>query len=416
MASQIYNEKSSKTKENINQIESTTAQRVLENKLGGCVDSQPRRKIRIIENKIEKIEAKFQEALQIKKNYEIIAKQLMDEKVGWEAQLTSLESSLKDSEHDINELKLLKHDAVHSKEVATKTLHQLSQHPQTSSQPPENDMEPNQPLQEKPKDKKKLKMQASIHEPSEQITVHDDADQETLRQYESLYHKLKEASGEADITDILQKYSSLEVVTTNLLEQKKTKEAKLFQLNREKVELKEKLESYRMTDNKEITREELTCKESELDIFHAKNEVAKSSTEELLKIEIDVVAGISHLRKSLSKYITMDNASKSEEEILDTFIMCAEKMKNLYNFYKSDSDFIKILASRSSINYNDAYLEEMMGKKGKPFVYMNKKNNKLLYKAMTTNIESKQDLDRFKARIESEIKVTKKPGKPKMKK
>jgi hypothetical protein len=45
-----------------------------------------------------------------------------------------------------------------------------------------------------------------------------------------------------------------------------------------------------------------------------------------------------------------------------------------------------------------------------------KKNNKMLYKSMSTNVESKQDLDRYKVRMESEVRVNKKAGKSKLKK
>lgn len=76
------------------------------------------RNIRILENRLDKVMIKFNEAQSIKKTYEQIVKRLKEERVGYDNQLAAIERSLKGKERDFEELLLLAHDATHAKELA----------------------------------------------------------------------------------------------------------------------------------------------------------------------------------------------------------------------------------------------------------------------------------------------------------
>lgn len=76
------------------------------------------RQIRILENKLDKIMIKYNEAQSIRKTYEQIVKRLKEERIGYDNQLAAIERSLKGKENDYNELMLLSHDAIHAKELA----------------------------------------------------------------------------------------------------------------------------------------------------------------------------------------------------------------------------------------------------------------------------------------------------------
>ena len=78
--------------------------------------------IRIIENKLDKVMIKYNEAQSIRKTYEQIVKRLKEERVGYDNQLAAIERSLKGKEHDFEELMLLANDAEHAKQLAQAEL------------------------------------------------------------------------------------------------------------------------------------------------------------------------------------------------------------------------------------------------------------------------------------------------------
>ena len=61
---------------------------------------------------------KFNEAVSIKKTYEVILTGLKEEKISYDRQLEGLEKAIKSQDKDYNELLLLSHDANHARELA----------------------------------------------------------------------------------------------------------------------------------------------------------------------------------------------------------------------------------------------------------------------------------------------------------
>jgi hypothetical protein len=62
------------------------------------------RQIRVMENRLDKAMIKYNEAMSIRKTYEIIVKRLREERVGYDSQLLAIERSLKGKESDLAEL------------------------------------------------------------------------------------------------------------------------------------------------------------------------------------------------------------------------------------------------------------------------------------------------------------------------
>jgi hypothetical protein len=86
-------------------------------------DDHPQmRTIRVMENRLDKAMIKFNEAMSIKKTYELILKRLKEERIGYDNQLTAIEESLKGKSQDIQELVSLSVDANFSKDQAEANL------------------------------------------------------------------------------------------------------------------------------------------------------------------------------------------------------------------------------------------------------------------------------------------------------
>ena len=73
---------------------------VEENKLGFIEENPLMRNIRLLENRLDKVMIKYNEAQSIQKTYEDCVKKLREERVGYDSQLSIIESSLKGKEQD----------------------------------------------------------------------------------------------------------------------------------------------------------------------------------------------------------------------------------------------------------------------------------------------------------------------------
>ena len=80
------------------------------------------RKVRTLENRLDKAMLKYNEAVGVQKTYEAILGKLREERVGYDKSLESLEGAIKAKEADLSELLLLSHDAYHAKDLAGKDL------------------------------------------------------------------------------------------------------------------------------------------------------------------------------------------------------------------------------------------------------------------------------------------------------
>lgn len=65
---------------------------------------------------------KYNEAISIKKTYDVILKRLKEERLTYDKQLEGMEKAIKQKEFDLSELLLLSHDANNAKELAQKDL------------------------------------------------------------------------------------------------------------------------------------------------------------------------------------------------------------------------------------------------------------------------------------------------------
>jgi len=99
----------------------------MDSKLPKTEDSPQMRHIRVLENRLDKAQIKYNEATSIKKTYQTILKRLRDERNGFDNQLAAIERTLKSKEKDYEELLLLSHDAYHAKEMAQAELHRFEQ-------------------------------------------------------------------------------------------------------------------------------------------------------------------------------------------------------------------------------------------------------------------------------------------------
>lgn len=88
-------------------------------------DNEYTRRIRSLENKLDKAMIKYNEAQSIRKTYEQIVRRLTEERVGFDNQLAAIERTLSAKQKDYEELLLLSGDANHARETALGELERV---------------------------------------------------------------------------------------------------------------------------------------------------------------------------------------------------------------------------------------------------------------------------------------------------
>ena len=80
------------------------------------------RQIRVLGNRLDKIMIKYNEAVEMKKTYEVVQTKLSEERLGYEKQLQQVERSLKQKNSSLSELMRLSQQATKAREAASKQL------------------------------------------------------------------------------------------------------------------------------------------------------------------------------------------------------------------------------------------------------------------------------------------------------
>ena len=93
-------------------------------------DDHPQmKKIRLLGNRLDKIMIKYNEALDVKKTYDLIQSKLEQEQLHYDNQLQDLEKSLSDKNFDLNELMTMSEAASKEKEGIDKRLQRIQANP-----------------------------------------------------------------------------------------------------------------------------------------------------------------------------------------------------------------------------------------------------------------------------------------------
>ncbi|CAM9454306.1 unnamed protein product [Ectocarpus fasciculatus] len=120
-----YKSRSSAVRKGLQQLKDEVKDLELESRQPNREDSPLTRKIRMLENRLDKAMIKYNEAQSIRKTYEQIVKRLKEERVGFDNQLGAVERTLQAKIKDYEELLLLSGDANHAREVAQSELDRL---------------------------------------------------------------------------------------------------------------------------------------------------------------------------------------------------------------------------------------------------------------------------------------------------
>ena len=319
------------------------------------------RQIRILENKLDKIMIKYNEAHSIRKTYEQIVKRLKEERIGYDNQLAAIERSLKGKEHDYVELLLLSHDAIHAKELAQSELKKY-EHKKAAVRK----------LREKYIDEKKRQLEArgelmEKHEKKELDQIESEnyekdmgksQDQpnfqnemaqneinivkDDILDYEEGFRKLYEITGVNDVNEIIQKFITSDETMKSLKDLEQQYHEKIEILGLERNRLKNELNHLKYEKAQAQTRKQIDEIERTVNMISIACERHKIKFERYSKILVNATAGIEHLNDKLEFY-KLDgrpNILVTDNSLGESLTLCIDKMKHIYNIVKNDTLFM----------------------------------------------------------------------------
>jgi len=332
-------------------------------------DSPLTRKIRMLENQLDKAMIKFNEAQSIKKTYEQIVKRLQDERVGFDNQLAALERTLSAKRNDYEELLLLSADANHAREVAVQELErvrggyeEVKRHRDKEVRERRQIAQVKSDMQERIAQRERLRdeiaaenggglseQERAAAEEAEAQARDDalrkaDAQREKIDIFESAFRQIKEATGVSDVNEVIQKIVSQESTTENLMVLTKENQTKVEQLAEEKAAIKARVEEIKYSGpGGGHKRKMVDDNEEALAASSAKLERARLKYERLAKMLIQVKAGIDHLAEKLDavrqggRQITM-----TDDTIVDVLYQCEQTAVALLGKVKAGQEKLQV--------------------------------------------------------------------------
>jgi hypothetical protein len=322
-------------------------------------DNEFTRRIRSLENKLDKAMIKYNESQSIRKTYESILYRLNEERVGFDNQLSAIEKTLLAKQRDYEELLLLSGDANHAREVALNELETVRNHYENEKKKREKDLrEKHMSVQlrktmlDRMKHREKLRNSLNntlSKPPSPEQELRNSLSQKSLQLekiesknkvniFENAFRKIKEATGVSDVNEVIQKIITQESTTENLINVTKENQLKIETLNQMKKKIKSHVEELKYSGiGGGQHRKMVDSYEDQLANASTRLERARLKYERLNKIIISMKAGIGHLQDKLESFrdeiggksyiISDDSVSDALHECHLCFSMILKRIK-----------------------------------------------------------------------------------------
>ena len=301
------------------------------------------KRIKLLENKLDKAMIKYNEAMSIRRTYEQILTRLKEERAGYDNQIAAIQKSLKAKGHDLNEFKLLLQDSKMAK-VYSKLLVENTNLSKKAFEDHFNQLiqaHKNENLKELQKEKSEERKRKNIQN-EVQATISDDKpkDGKDLTNLEAKVKELeekdkivRETTGADDINEICQKFSNLTETKDNLKNEQKELEKMLKSLKEKKEEMIQELKELKFTSQNEITRKQIEENEKKAEKCMNLCEDSRQKLRKQNKLFVDISTGIDTLLLILSH--------KNFEDAIKNKIINDKDAENEDDFNQKYQDLIK---------------------------------------------------------------------------
>jgi len=313
-----------------------------EAQLPSALDNPTMKEIRALENRLQKAVSKYEDAYEVRRTYEQIVKRLKEERIGFSNQLEARELTLRAKEGDYEELLLMSHDANQSKEMAKQELAKFEALVSEERKLREKELaerrmlvakkqEINAELERREKARREAMQQPSGADESTRvkgasqhtITEADiEEEQEKIASYEAAFKEIKEATGVADVNEVIQKFITQEETHKNLQAMTRESQTKIDALILQKMAVQERVQRLKFS----VSADEQSVNAT----THAdrKYERQRLKYERLTKVLVSVKAGIQHLSERLEG-VKLDEAPLvlTDENMVEVLQQCEQRLR-----------------------------------------------------------------------------------------
>ena len=331
----------------------------LESKRPNLEDSPQTRKIRHLENSLDKAMIKYNEAQSIRKTYEEIVKRLGEERTSFDNQLGAIERTLGAKNHDYEELVLLGSDANHAKELTGKELERVrgtyeeerrsrDRTMKEKQQVVQVKMEMQARLEKREKAKQDVISQAAgdlsedennALKASRNLSVTGEEKREHRTKidiFETAFRQIKEATGVSDVNEVIQKLFNQEGTTENLMSVTRENQVHVEAMQKQQVSLKALVEELKYSGSGGGQRRKMVDDHEEsLNVSTLKLDRVRVKYERISKILVAVKAGVTHLADKVDAMGDMD-AQVTDENIVDILLQTEQALLRLLTPLKAN--------------------------------------------------------------------------------
>jgi len=321
--------------------------------LPSAEDNPIMKEIRELEARLNRAVTKYEDAQEVRRTYEQIVKRLKEERIGFNNQLEARESTMRAKEADYEELLLMSHDANQSKEMAKQELAKFEQVVSDERKLREKELAERRALVAKKQEinaeleRREKARRESMTAPSSAlgstrsesgagrgsaaqqhaITEADiEEEQEKIASYEAAFREIKEATGVADVNEVIQKFITQEETHKSLLAMTRESQTKIESLSEAKVAAQERVQRLKYAAGSEPQPAAGQAGDS---TERNKLERQRHKHERLARVMIAVKAGVQHLSERLEGVKVEGQAplALSDDNMVEVLQQCEAKMR-----------------------------------------------------------------------------------------
>jgi len=310
---------------------------------GRSEDSQ---QLRILENRLDKMHLKLNEAHKIRSTYVQILEEQSIERRKWPNQLDALEQGIKEQNEELKRLHVMYKDAQNARTTARNELGKLEQTVIESKRTREAQLKSYKIQAQEKKEhaeniEKRMQQRAiATREDHRSGLVSSGKEQEEkIMTYEEHMSTIKDATGVSDIQEVVQRFLSQSATQEHLKSWRHANEKSLNRLKDEEEKLQTEFEDLKYSGEAKMSSGQRMLEELQERVKMAKSKCGESMQQEVQinKTLIDVRTGVEHLCSKLyplklpKSQLSLQTqlSTTSETYVLDLLAICEQKLIKL---------------------------------------------------------------------------------------
>lgn len=272
-------------------------------------DSPEAQQLRMLENRLDKMNLKMNEANKIETTYLQILEHQKEERRSWPKQLDGMEQAMKQQQTELQELRAMHNDAQIAKENARTELAKQEQSLYEAKKERDAKLEKcKKQAEEKREHAEKVEKRLQRASIQQEDITHDQKSQlsgeeqeKKISTYEEAMAKIKDATGVSDIQEVVQRFLSQGDTHKHLEQLKIHNEKMLARLKEEKEKLQAEFEEMKYSGEAKMSSGQRMLEDFQAKLAEEEKrcEESKKRQDRSSRILVDVKAGIEHLADKL---------------------------------------------------------------------------------------------------------------------